>query len=182
MVDKLTEMICMAETCWACSLACSCEGRKTPSEAYGTNPLLANVTKLNIARMGYEWMRIAHDLAGCKIITRPSEKDINNPNLTQILVECFKGKENIDVMNISKMLRLIENMSVGAGLPEAMHGAGSPAAQKIMIARRSDINGKRALAETICGISIDADFEKIVGKRETEYWDTFKAAVESRKS
>jgi 4-hydroxybutyryl-CoA dehydratase/vinylacetyl-CoA-Delta-isomerase len=79
------------------------------------------------------------------------------------------------------MLRLIENMSVGAGLPEAMHGAGSPAAQKIIIARRSNIEKKRELAETIAGIRRDENFEKVIGKTEEEHWrETQKKISEQR--
>ena len=48
--------------------------------------------------------------------------------------------------------------------------AGSPAAQKIIIARGSGIEKKRALAETIAGIKKDETFEKILGKSEEEYW------------
>jgi len=169
-VDKLTEMISMAETCWSCSLACSYEGSKTASGAYNISPLLANVTKLNITRLVYEWMRLAQDIAGGKIITLPSEKDILNPEIRDVIQECFTGKEGVDVNDIFKMLRLVENMSVGAGLPEAMHGAGSPAAQKIMIARRSGIDKKRELAEKITGIKKDDSFENIVGMPENEYW------------
>ncbi|MFW6297918.1 MAG: 4-hydroxyphenylacetate 3-hydroxylase family protein [Desulfosalsimonas sp.] len=171
-VDKLTEMIAMAETCWSCTLACSYEGAKTPSGAYNINPLLANVTKLNITSMVYEWMRVAQDIAGGKIITLPSEADLSRPELKEILHECFQGKEGVDVDDIFKMLRLVENMSVGAGLPEAMHGAGSPAAQKIMIARRSSIEQKRAMAETIARIRKDRHFESITGVSETDYWKT----------
>jgi 4-hydroxybutyryl-CoA dehydratase / vinylacetyl-CoA-Delta-isomerase len=69
-----------------------------------------------------------------------------------MLEECFSGKDGVSPRDIIKMLRLIENMSVGAGLPEAMHGAGSPAAQKIMIARRSGIEKKIELAQTVAGI------------------------------
>ncbi|MCF8024434.1 MAG: 4-hydroxyphenylacetate 3-hydroxylase family protein [Desulfobacteraceae bacterium] len=176
-VDKLTEMISMAETCWSCALACSYEGAKTPSGAYNINPMLANVTKLNITSMVYEWMRIAQDIAGGKIITLPSEMDLNQPELREVLNECFRGREGVDVDDIFKMLRLIENMSVGAGLPEAMHGAGSPAAQKIMIARRSGIEQKRALAETIARIRPDKYFEKIVGLPETDYWKNVAARI-----
>ncbi len=180
-IDKLTEMIAMAETCWSCSLACSYEGRKTQSGSYNINPLLANVTKLNITRMVYEWMRISHDIAGGKIITLPSESDINLPGIGEVITECFEGKEGIIVNDIFKMLRLVENMSVGAGLPEAMHGAGSPAAQKIMIARRSGIERKRELAETIAGIRTDENFEKIVGKPEEEYWQETKDKIKLKK-
>ncbi len=179
-IEKLTDMIGMAETCWSCSLACSYEGSKTPSGAYNINGLLANVTKLNITRMVYEWMRLAQDIAGGKIITLPSEKDIENPELNEILIECFRGKDGVDVNDIFKMLRLIENMSVGAGLPEAMHGAGSPAAQKIMLARRSGVDRKRVCAEKIAGIQKDEDFEKIVGKSEDDYWKETKKKIEDK--
>ena len=181
-IDKLTDMIAMAETCWSCSLACSYEGHKTPSGAYNINPMLANVTKLNITRMVYEWMRLAQDIAGGKIITLPSEIDFNDPEVGEVLAEYFEGKEGVDVNDILKMLRLVENMSVGAGLPEAMHGAGSPAAQKIMIARRSGIEKKREFAETIAGIRKDESFEKIVGKPEKEYWRETKEKIESKRA
>ena len=170
-VDKLTDMMAMAETCWSCSLACSYEGRKTPSGAYNINPLLASVTKLNITKMVYEWMRIAQDIAGGKIITLPSEDDLNNQELGEVITGYFAGKDGVDVHNILKMLRLVESMSVGAGLPEAMHGAGSPAAQKIIIARRGGLEDKDSLAETILGIRRDETFENIVGKPEKDYMD-----------
>ena len=170
-VDKLTEMVAMAETCWSCSLACSYEGRKTPSGAYNINPLLASVTKLNITRMVYEWMRLAQDIAGGKIITLPSEDDLSSKEMGEIITGYFAGRDGVDVRDILKMLRLIESMSVGAGLPEAMHGAGSPAAQKIIIARRGAIEEKGSLAETILGIRRDGPFESIVGKPEKDYMD-----------
>jgi len=179
-VDKLTEMIAMAETCWSCTLACSYEGYRTPSGAYHINPLLANVTKLNITRMVYEWMRLAQDIAGGKIITLPSEKDLESPETMEILTECFAGKEGVPAMDIIRMLRLIENMSVGAGLPEAMHGAGSPAAQKIMIARRSGIDKKMELAKTVAGINRDKYFESVTGKDETTHWDEVKKKIKEK--
>jgi len=179
-IDKLTEMIAMAETCWSCTLACSYEGYRTPSGAYHINPLLASVTKLNITRMVYEWMRLAQDIAGGKIITLPSEKDLENPETMEILTECFAGKEGFPPGDIIKMLRLIENMSVGAGLPEAMHGAGSPAAQKIMIARRSGIDRKMELAKTVAGINKDKYFESIVGKDEKTHWNEAKKKIREK--
>jgi 4-hydroxybutyryl-CoA dehydratase/vinylacetyl-CoA-Delta-isomerase len=53
-------------------------------------------------------------------------------------------------------LRLIENMVAGPGavayLIESMHGAGSPMAQRIMIARQSNLEGKIELARQLLGI------------------------------
>ena len=55
-----------------------------------------------------------------------------------------------------RLLRLIENMTMGTAavgyLPESMHGAGSPQAQRIMIARQANMEQKKALAKAIARI------------------------------
>ncbi|WP_317394466.1 4-hydroxyphenylacetate 3-hydroxylase C-terminal domain-containing protein, partial [Agathobaculum desmolans] len=55
-----------------------------------------------------------------------------------------------------RVLRLIENMTMGTAavgyLPESMHGAGSPQAQRIMIARQSNMEMKKQLAKDIARI------------------------------
>ena len=165
-IDKLTEMIHMAETCWCCSLACSYEGFKTPSGAYMPNLLLANVTKLNITRLPYEWSRLSQDLAGGFVITTPSELDYRNPETREIVEKYLKGKAEIPTEDRLRMFRLIENLSIGAELPESMHGAGSPAAQKIMIWRRSNIDMKKDEAKRIAGIKRDEDFGRVRGDSE----------------
>ena len=54
------------------------------------------------------------------------------------------------------MLRFLENICLGAAAvgyrTESMHGAGSPQAQRIMIARQGNIQGKKQLAKDIAGI------------------------------
>jgi len=63
-----------------------------------------------------------------------------------------------------------------------MHGAGSPAAQKIMIGRRSGIERKRQLAETIAGIKRDGTFERIVGRPEAAYWQETMDKLRAKKA
>ncbi len=174
--DLLAEMVGMAETCWSCSLACSYEGTKTNSGAYTISPLLANVVKLNITRNTYEWMRLAQDIAGGLLITLPSEKDCMNPEVGPYIEKYFCGKEGSATRDRIHMVRLIENMAVGAGLPEALHGAGSPQAQKMMIGRRAALDKKKEIAETIVGIKEDRHFEGITGKTEDEYFKDFRCA------
>ncbi|MGZ9143999.1 MAG: 4-hydroxyphenylacetate 3-hydroxylase C-terminal domain-containing protein, partial [Candidatus Binatia bacterium] len=52
--------------------------------------------------------------------------------------------------------RLIENLTLGTAAvgyrTESMHGAGSPQAQRIQIARSMQIDFKKELAKTIAGI------------------------------
>lgn len=61
-----------------------------------------------------------------------------------------------------RMLRLIENMTLGAAavgyLTESMHGAGSPQAQRIMIARQANLDAKKKLAKRLAGIDPDGLF------------------------
>ena len=172
--DLLAEMAGMAETCWSCSLACSYEGSQTNSGAYTINPLLANVVKLNITRLCYEWMRLAQDITGGLIITIPSEKDYMNPEVGKYIDKYMSGKEGSSTRDRMHMVRLIENMAVGAGLPEALHGAGSPQAQKMMIGRRGGFDKKKEMAETIIGINPDKHFKNITGKTEDEYFSKYR--------
>jgi len=64
--------------------------------------------------------------------------------------------EDINTEDRVKMLRLIENMTLGrnavAYLTESMHGAGSPQAQRIQISRKVDIEEKKNFAKKLSGI------------------------------
>jgi 4-hydroxybutyryl-CoA dehydratase/vinylacetyl-CoA-Delta-isomerase len=55
-----------------------------------------------------------------------------------------------------RILRLIENMTLGRNavgyLVESMHGAGSPQAQRVQIARQSQLEYKKQLAKKLAGI------------------------------
>lgn len=57
------------------------------------------------------------------------------------------------------MLRLIENMTLGRNavgyLTESLHGAGSPQAQRIEIARQMQLAYKKRLAMVLAGIDDD---------------------------
>lgn len=150
--DKLTEMMQMAETLYCGSIACSAEGTQTPSGAYFVNPLLANSTKLNVTRFMYEISRLAQDIAGGFIATLPSEKDLRHPTVGKYVKKYFAGVAGIPVEDRFRMARLLENMSCGAAMVEAMHGAGSPQAQKIMIYRQGNLESKKKAAKRLAGI------------------------------
>ena len=55
-----------------------------------------------------------------------------------------------------RILRLIENLTLGTAAvgyrTESMHGAGSPQAQRVMIARQGDLESKKKLAKNIAHI------------------------------
>ncbi|WMJ78769.1 MULTISPECIES: 4-hydroxyphenylacetate 3-hydroxylase family protein [unclassified Sedimentibacter] len=154
--DKLIEMTHLNETLYSCGIACSAEGSKTESGNYIINLLLANVCKQNITRFPYEIARLAEDIAGGLMVTAPSEKDLKDPKLGKYIEKYLQGVDGVSVEDRLKVLRLIENITLGTAAvgyrTESMHGAGSPQAQRIMIARQGNIDSKKSLAKEIARI------------------------------
>jgi 4-hydroxybutyryl-CoA dehydratase/vinylacetyl-CoA-Delta-isomerase len=150
--DKLAEMMHLAETIYAGSIACSAMGYETPSGAYYPDPVLANCTKLNVSRNVYKIAQLAHDVAGGIIATLPSEGDLRHPEIGKYIEKYMAGVEGVSTEARMKILRLIENMTGGTALVESMHGAGSPQAQKVMYQRLGRLDRKVAWAKKIAGI------------------------------
>ncbi len=155
--DKLIEMIHLNETLFSCGIACSAQGHKTASGTYLIDLLLANVCKQNITRFPYEIARLAEDIAGGLMVTMASEKDLRHPEIGKIVEKYFKGIASVPTENRCRVLRLIENITLGTAAvgyrTESMHGAGSPQAQRIMISRQGNLEQKKKLAKDIAGIN-----------------------------
>jgi 4-hydroxybutyryl-CoA dehydratase/vinylacetyl-CoA-Delta-isomerase len=155
--DKLIEMTHLNETLYACGVACSAEGCKTAAGNYMIDLLLANVCKQNVTRFPYEIARLAEDIAGGLMVTAPSEKDLRDPKLGPYVEKYLKGVEAVPTEDRLRILRLIENMTLGTAAvgyrTESLHGAGSPQAQRIMIARQGNLAMKKELAKGIAKIS-----------------------------
>ena len=162
--DKLIEMTHLNETLYSCGIACSCEGCPTKAGNYQIDLLLANVCKQNVTRFPYEIVRLAEDIAGGIMVTMPGQKDFESDTvvgkdgetLSDICNKFFVGKDGVPTVNRQRILRLLENLCLGASAvgyrTESMHGAGSPQAQRIMIARQSDLGAKKELAKHLAGI------------------------------
>jgi 4-hydroxybutyryl-CoA dehydratase/vinylacetyl-CoA-Delta-isomerase len=149
-------MMHMNETLYACGIACSAEGHKTASGTYLINLLLANVCKQNVTRFPYEIARLAEDIAGGLMVTMASERDLRHPEIGKVVEKYIKGVASVSSEQRCRMLRLIENITLGTAAvgyrTESMHGAGSPQAQRVMIARQGNLEYKKKLAKNIAGI------------------------------
>lgn len=154
--DKIIEMTHLNESLYSCGIACSCEGCKTAAGNYQIDMLLANVCKQNVTRFPYEICRLAEDIAGGIMVTMPSEQDFNDEKLHPYIDKYLRGVDSVPTENRMRILRLIENMTLGSAAvgyrTESLHGAGSPQAQRIMIARQSNLGEKKELAKEIAGI------------------------------
>ena len=154
--DKIIEMNHLNETLFCGCIACASEGHQQPSGTYYVNTLLANVHKQNITRFPYEISRIAQDIAGGLMVTLPAEKDLRSDETGKWIKKYFKGNSKVPTEDRIRILRLIENITLGTAavgyLTESMHGAGSPQAQRIMISRQVNMKEKQKNAKKLCGI------------------------------
>ena len=155
--DKLIEMTHLNETLYACGIACSAEGHPTQSGNYIIDLLLANVCKQNVTRFPYEIVRLAEDIAGGLMVTAPSEADFRSPELGPVIDKYLRGVDAVSTENRLRLLRLLENLALGTAAvgyrTESMHGAGSPQAQRIMIARQGNLEHKKELAKALAHIT-----------------------------
>jgi 4-hydroxybutyryl-CoA dehydratase / vinylacetyl-CoA-Delta-isomerase len=170
--DKLVEMTHLNETIYATGIAASYQSKATLSGAFIADDMLANVCKHHVTKIPYEIGRLAQDLAGGIVVTLPSEQDFKSESVGVLLEKYLKGKAEIPTEHRVRILRLIENMTLGRNavgyLTESMHGAGSPQAQRIQIARQMQLDFKKQLAKVLAGIE-EADKDVLLSEI-TEYF------------
>ncbi len=149
--DKLIEMVHLAETIHGVGLAASSKATQHAGGTWQVDPVLANCCKQNVTRLPYEIGRLAEDLAGGLLGTMPSIADLEHPDIGDALRAAVGGEDR------ARLLRLLESMTYGAGAValrlECMHGAGSPAAQRIVLERRTDWAGLVAQARRLAGLA-----------------------------
>ena len=94
-----------------------------------------------------DWLEIASDDFR-RVPRRLAEGDSADAafHLQQALEKYLKGSADVPHLDRIKVLKFIENMTMGCGaaayLTESIHGAGSPQAQRIMIYRLADLAEK----------------------------------------
>ena len=158
--DKLVEMTHLNETIYGTGVAASYQATPMKSGVYLSDDMLSNVCKHHVTKMPYEIGRLAQDLAGGLMVTLPSEQEFDSPEVGELIRKYLKGRAEVPVEDRVRIMRLIENMTMGRNavgyLTESMHGAGSPQAQRIQIARAMQIGFKKSLAKHLAGIAPDS--------------------------
>tara|TARA_S200000501_G_scaffold22261_1_gene19411 strand:- start:159 stop:1670 length:1512 start_codon:yes stop_codon:yes gene_type:complete len=166
--EKLVQMSHLNETIFATGIASSYQGYKTKSGCFQCDDMLSNVCKHHVTKMPFEMAQISQDLAGGFVTTLPSEKDLNHPEIGKLLHKYLKGSNRFTTEQRIRILRLIENMTMGRNavgyLTESVHGAGSPQAQRIQIGRMMQLEYKKRLAKVLAGIPIDGNPENVINE------------------
>jgi 4-hydroxybutyryl-CoA dehydratase/vinylacetyl-CoA-Delta-isomerase len=142
--DKLVEMVYLTESISGLGLAASHQSHQHPSGQWLVDKTLANVCKQAVTRLPYEVGRIAEDLAGGLVSTMPEMELHEHPEIGKWMHLATGG------VHRASLLRLVEYMTYGSGsVPlriECMHGAGSPAAQRIALQRCTPWEEKISMA------------------------------------
>jgi 4-hydroxybutyryl-CoA dehydratase/vinylacetyl-CoA-Delta-isomerase len=158
--DKLVEMTHLNETVYSTGIASSHQAAEMKSGVYLSDDMTANVCKHHVTKIPYEIARLAQDIAGGLLATAPSQQDLDSSHVGDIIRKYLKGRDDIDTEDRIRILRLIENMTLGRNavgyLTESMHGAGSPQAQRIQIGRQMQLDLKKKQAKKLAGISDEA--------------------------
>ncbi|MFV0462594.1 MAG: 4-hydroxyphenylacetate 3-hydroxylase family protein [Nostocoides sp.] len=147
--DKLTEMIHLTETSYASAIGSSALGHELPCGSYMVDPLLANTVKQNITRNVYAIGRLSHDLAGGFIATLPETAAFDNPEISEWVRKYYTANPDFSVEDRVKYGRYIEGMTSVTTLVEAMHGAGSPQAQRIAMSGQANVPAKMEMADKV---------------------------------
>ncbi len=150
--DKLTEMVHLVETNYGGAIGSSALAKPLPAGNWLVDPLLANTVKQNVTRFVYQVARLAHDLGGGILSTLPSDADFENREIGGLLRKYFVGKAGFSTGDKRKLIRYIEGMTSVSTLVEALHGAGSPQAQRIVMLRQANLPEKVKLARKVLGL------------------------------
>lgn len=179
--DKLVQMSHLNETIYATGIAASYQGYQTQSGCFQCDDMLANVCKHHVTKLPFEVAQLSQDLAGGFVSTLPSEQDLNHPAIGKLLRKYLRGSQRFSTEERIRMLRLIENMTMGRNavgyLTESVHGAGSPQAQRIQIGRMMQLEYKKRLAKILAGIKIDSDKETLIAELGSYFERVFNTAI-----
>ena len=139
-------------------VAASALGKLHPSGEWLTNPLLANVNKVHVGTLPYETKRLTQEIAGGIGETGclPSYVDFTDPNYGHLVQKYLKAASSAE--SRAKIARLIEWLTLGAGVPGCMHGGGSPEGAKLIVRLNSGLDQSIDYARRL--IALDEPIEE----------------------
>ncbi len=151
--DKITEMIRIRETSYACAIAAAVSGEEEPkgSGVYIPNEMYGNVAKVNSIYGFWDLMEMVGDIAGGLSVTAPSERGFKNPEISSYLEKYLKAAAPADKR--LRITKFIQNWIAGLHGAGTWHGAGPLQTQKMAIYRDFDLENAKKMAKELAGIS-----------------------------
>lgn len=153
-MDKLVTMSINNETTFGMGIGAMAMGYKHPAGVWVSDSLLAHANKVHVATLPYETKRICQDIGGGIVETGcfPSYKDFTDPRYGAIVQKCIKAGP-VSAETRARAARLVEWLTLGAGVPGCMHGGGSPDGARLVVRARTPVEEYVNYARAIAGIA-----------------------------
>ena len=162
--DKITEMVLRNETTFSMGLGAIALGHQHPSGAWICDDLRGHANKIWVGTLPYENKRLLQEIAGGIGETGcfPSYKDIENHQYGHLIKAALKAGASSGVSR-ARISRLIEWLTLGAGIPGCMHGGGSPDGARMVLYHMSPLEEYVDYAKALAGV--DEDISEPVKKK-----------------
>jgi 4-hydroxybutyryl-CoA dehydratase/vinylacetyl-CoA-Delta-isomerase len=154
--DKLTHMEVNNETTFAMGLGAIALGSPHPSGVWLADTLTAHANKIHVATLPYETKRLCQEIGGGIAETgcTPSYLDFNSPEYGHLIQKYLKAGAG-SAQTRARVARLIEWLTLGAGVPGCMHGGGSPDGARMVVYASSPLDRYVEYAKKVGGIEED---------------------------
>ena len=153
-MNKLVDMAVNNETTFGMGIGAMALGKKHPAGSWVADSLLSHANKVHVATLPYETKRICQDIGGGIVETGcfPSFKDFIDPEYGPMVQKAVKAGLNASAETRARAARLIEWLTLGAGVPGCMHGGGSPDGARLVVRFRTPLEEYVEYARNIAGI------------------------------
>lgn len=130
--EKITDIVIYLETLRSLSRA-ACLDYVTYGGIPVPNPVTTNIAKYHFAHGYHEVVKAIQDLAGGALVTAPTYKDYQLPELHDDIEKYLGASGAVSTENRLRMLDLIRRITGADRETIVLHGEGSPQAERITI-------------------------------------------------
>lgn len=153
-MDKLVQMAINNETTFGLGIGAMALGRKGSAGSWIADSLLAHTNKVHVATLPYETKRLCQDIGGGIVETGcfPSYVDFTHPLYGHLIQKYVKAGREVSAETRARAARLVEWLTVGAGIPGCMHGGGSPDGARLVVRANTPFEKYADYARRLAGI------------------------------
>ena len=130
--EKITDLVIYLETLKSLSKT-ACYDFVMRGGIAVPNPIATNMAKYHFAHNYHDVVKIIQDLAGGLIVTAPTYKDYQHPDLHDAIDKYLVGNRNVSTENRLRMFDLIRRITRAELETICLHGEGSPMAERMTI-------------------------------------------------
>jgi 4-hydroxybutyryl-CoA dehydratase/vinylacetyl-CoA-Delta-isomerase len=130
--EKITELIIYLETLKSLSKT-ACYDFVMRGGLAVPNPIATNMAKYHFAHYYHDVVKIVQDLAGGLVVTAPSYKDYQLPEMQADIDKYLQGVKEVSAENRLRMFDLIRRITSSDLETICLHGEGSPMAERMTI-------------------------------------------------